>query len=169
MDMTLPDARRRYCDTCQGSGRDHGARRGAGGLVGAAPSPSTVGPSRVDRRGSRPQGQLRRHDEQRRAQQAVPGATSVGVGVAAAFDEVGTGRDATHFDTSAELLDRYANAAADLAEEDVASVPTRSRSEAVRFVVIGALLLEPVLLEPVLLALRRLAQENASRARFTTS
>ncbi|HEY0816077.1 MAG TPA: MerR family transcriptional regulator [Pseudonocardia sp.] len=67
-----------------------------------------------------------------------------------------------HFDTSDRLLDRYADAAAVLAEEDVATVPTTSMTEAVRHVVIGTLLLEPVLL-----ALRRLAHENASMKRFT--
>ena len=66
------------------------------------------------------------------------------------------------FTTSDELLDRYADAAAVLAEEDVATVPTASATEAVRYVVVGTLLLEPVLL-----ALRRLAQEDASRKRFT--
>lgn len=65
------------------------------------------------------------------------------------------------FDTPDALLDRYADAAAELAEEDVASVPTDSAAAAVRFVVIGTLLLEPVLL-----ALRRLAQENASKRRL---
>ena len=68
---------------------------------------------------------------------------------------------AAHFDTPDELLDRYADAAATLAEQDVASVPTGSTAEAVRFVVIGT-----VLLEPVLLALRRLAQENVSARRL---
>lgn len=68
---------------------------------------------------------------------------------------------AARFDTPDELLDRYAAAAAGLAEEDVAGVPTTSTAEAVRFVVIGT-----VLLEPVLLALRRLAQENASARRL---
>lgn len=66
-----------------------------------------------------------------------------------------------HFDTSEALLDRYADAAAVLAKDDVAEVPTRSTTEAVRFVVIGTLLLEPVLL-----ALRRLAQENVSSKRL---
>lgn len=70
--------------------------------------------------------------------------------------------EAAHFDTPDELLDRYASAATTLAEEDVASVPTGSAAEAVRFVVIGT-----VLLEPVLLALRRLAQENVSARRLT--
>lgn len=65
------------------------------------------------------------------------------------------------FDTPDELLDRYAHAAAVLAEEDVASVPTGSAAAAVRHVVIGTLLLEPVLL-----ALRRLAQESASGRRL---
>jgi DNA-binding transcriptional MerR regulator len=67
-----------------------------------------------------------------------------------------------HFATPDDLLDRYASAAVTLAEQDVASVPTDSAAEAVRFVVIGT-----VLLEPVLLALRRLAQENASGRRLT--
>ena len=68
---------------------------------------------------------------------------------------------AARFDTPDELLDRYAHAAATLAEEDVASVPLGSTADAVRFVVIGT-----VLLEPVLLALRRLAQENASTRNY---
>ena len=66
-----------------------------------------------------------------------------------------------HFATPDDLLDRYADAASTLAEQDVASVPTGSTAEAVRFVVIGT-----VLLEPVLLALRRLAQENVSARRL---
>jgi hypothetical protein len=60
-----------------------------------------------------------------------------------------------------ELLDRYAEAAGRIGERDVADVPTGSVAEAVRFVVVNT-----VLLEPVLLALRRLAQEDASRRRF---
>ena len=60
-----------------------------------------------------------------------------------------------------ELLDRYAEAAGRIGEQDVAAVPTGSVAEAVRFVVVNT-----VLLEPVLLALRRLAQEDASRRRF---
>ena len=69
---------------------------------------------------------------------------------------------AAHFDTSDELLDRYATAAAVLAEEDVASVPSTSPAEAVRFVILGTLLMEPVLL-----ALRRLAHENVATRRRT--
>ncbi len=64
-------------------------------------------------------------------------------------------------DASTELLDRYAHAAGALGTQDVAEVPTTSTAGAVRFVVIGTLLLEPVLL-----ALRRLAQEDASQTRF---
>ncbi|RBY74872.1 MerR family transcriptional regulator [Geodermatophilus sp. TF02-6] len=59
------------------------------------------------------------------------------------------------------LLDRYAAAAGRLGEQDVADIPAGSLVEAVRFVVVNT-----VLLEPVLLALRRLAQEDASRRRF---
>jgi len=54
-----------------------------------------------------------------------------------------------------------AHAAGALGTQDVAEVPTTSTAGAVRFVVIGTLLLEPVLL-----ALRRLAQEDASQTRF---
>jgi DNA-binding transcriptional MerR regulator len=60
-----------------------------------------------------------------------------------------------------ELLDRYARAALDIGEQDVADVPPVPLAEAVRFVVINT-----VLLEPVLVALRRLAQEHASGIRF---
>jgi DNA-binding transcriptional MerR regulator len=69
--------------------------------------------------------------------------------------------DTAHFATPDELLDRYADAAEELAEQDVAAVPTGSAADAVRFVVVGT-----VLLEPVLLALRRLAQENISFRRL---
>ena len=69
---------------------------------------------------------------------------------------------AARFATSDELLDRYAVAAAALAEEDVAEVPVATPTEVVRYVVIGTLLLEPVLL-----ALRRLAQENVATKRLT--
>jgi DNA-binding transcriptional MerR regulator len=60
-----------------------------------------------------------------------------------------------------ERLAIYASAAAAVAEEDVASVPTDSAERAVRHVIVGT-----VLYEPVLLALRRLAQEDASARRF---
>lgn len=68
---------------------------------------------------------------------------------------------AAGYPPSDALLDRYADAAGRLARQDVADVPTQSLADAVRFVVINTLLLEPVLL-----ALRRLAQQDASRRRF---
>jgi DNA-binding transcriptional MerR regulator len=60
-----------------------------------------------------------------------------------------------------ERLAVYASAAAAVAEEDVASVPTDSPERAARHVIVGT-----VLYEPILLALRRLAQEDASARRF---
>lgn len=69
---------------------------------------------------------------------------------------------AAGFDTPDRLLDRYARAAHELGEQDVAEVPMDSPNEAVRYVVIGTLLLEPVLL-----ALRRLAQEDVSARRLS--
>lgn len=59
------------------------------------------------------------------------------------------------------MLDRYAEQMFSLAEEEVASVPSTSPAEAVRYVILGT-----VLIEPVLLALRRLAQQEASARRF---
>ncbi len=70
---------------------------------------------------------------------------------------------AAGFATPDQLLDRYARAAHELGEQDVAEVPMDSPAEAVRFAVIGTLLLEPVLL-----ALRRLAQEDVSARRLST-
>jgi DNA-binding transcriptional MerR regulator len=60
------------------------------------------------------------------------------------------------------MLDRYAGGMFALAEEEVASVPSSSAAEAVRYVILGT-----VLIEPVLLALRRLAQQEASARRFS--
>lgn len=68
---------------------------------------------------------------------------------------------AAGFDVTLEMLDRYARAATDIAEGDVAETPTHSPEAAIRYVVIGT-----VLLEPVLLAMRRLAQGAASARRF---
>ncbi len=61
------------------------------------------------------------------------------------------------------MLDRYARAAHELGEQDVAEVPMDSPTEAVRFVVIGT-----PLMEPVLLALRRLAHEDVSGRRLAS-
>lgn len=70
---------------------------------------------------------------------------------------------AAGFVTPDSMLDRYARAAHEIGEKDVAEVPMDSPDEAVRYVVIGTLLLEPVLL-----ALRRLAQEDVSARRLST-
>lgn len=58
-------------------------------------------------------------------------------------------------------LTRYADQMLDLATDEVIAIPWGSIEEAVRFVVLGT-----VLLEPVLLALRRMAQQEASARRF---
>ncbi len=64
----------------------------------------------------------------------------------------------------ADTLAGYAQAAHLVGELDVADVPTTSPQDATRHVVMGTLLYEPVLL-----ALRRLAQVDASAARFATT
>ena len=59
------------------------------------------------------------------------------------------------------LLDRYAEAMLMVAEEEIAGVPTGSAEDAVRYVALGT-----VLVEPLLLAMRRLAEQTASARRF---
>lgn len=68
---------------------------------------------------------------------------------------------AAGFDVTPGMLDRYARAATEVAEGDVAEVPMHSPEAAMRHVVIGT-----VLLEPVLLAMRRLAHGAESARRF---
>lgn len=58
-------------------------------------------------------------------------------------------------------LDTYADAMMQVARAEIDGVPVESPTAAVRYVVLGT-----VLVEPVLLALRRLAQREASAARF---
>jgi DNA-binding transcriptional MerR regulator len=65
---------------------------------------------------------------------------------------------------SADMLDRYFAAMHDLAEAEVASVPSETRDAAVRHAVIGTLLVEPVLT-----SIRRLAHEDVSARRFGPS
>ena len=65
------------------------------------------------------------------------------------------------FDLPAGMLDTYARAMHEVAEAEIAGVPTDSAESAVRYVVLGT-----VLVEPLLLALRRLAQQSASHGRF---
>ncbi len=79
----------------------------------------------------------------------------------AALVEALRGLSAAGFDPTPALLDRYAAAMRDVAETDVESVPTDSAEAAMRYVVLGTLLMEPVLL-----AMRRLAQQSASFQRF---
>jgi DNA-binding transcriptional MerR regulator len=59
-----------------------------------------------------------------------------------------------------DVLD-YARAMQDLAAQEVAGVPAGPRDAAVRYTVLGT-----ILVEPLLLALRRLAQIDASARRF---
>ncbi len=60
---------------------------------------------------------------------------------------------------SDELLNRYADAMRPVAAHEVASVRSPDRETSVEAAVVGTLLQEPILL-----AVRRIAQENASRA-----
>lgn len=80
--------------------------------------------------------------------------------VAALGHALAVARDAG-FEMSPELLDGYADAARSVAERDIAGVPTESPEAAVRYVVLGTLLMEPVLL-----AMRRLAHADAAARRF---
>ncbi|MGC4029404.1 MAG: MerR family transcriptional regulator [Steroidobacteraceae bacterium] len=59
------------------------------------------------------------------------------------------------------MLERYAAGMDQLACAEIAHIPTASAEAAVRYTVLGTLLIEPVLL-----ALRRLAQQDAARRRF---
>jgi hypothetical protein len=77
--------------------------------------------------------------------------------VAEAIDGVRSGG----FDLPDGMLDTYAAAMHTVAAAEIAGVPTESDEAAVRYVVLGT-----VLVEPLLLALRRLAQQSASHERF---
>ena len=59
------------------------------------------------------------------------------------------------------ILDVYAAALDTLAEAEIAGVPTDSAAAALRYVVLGT-----VLMEPVLLSMRRIAQQAAAARRF---
>ncbi|MER7080801.1 MerR HTH family regulatory protein [Saccharopolyspora kobensis] len=73
--------------------------------------------------------------------------------LAAALDAL----EAADFPLSEEAVTTYARAMRELAEGEVSGVPVESREAAVRYLVLGT-----VLVEPLLLALRRLAQADAS-------
>ena len=86
-----------------------------------------------------------------------PGDTRTLTALASALD----GLDAAGFELPDGALDHYVEHMAGIAETEVAGIPTESVDAAVRYVVLGT-----VLVEPLLLALRRLAQQDASARRF---
>lgn len=69
--------------------------------------------------------------------------------------------DRAGFGIPPDLMAAYLDAVRRIAEAEVAGVPTDSPDAAVRYVVLGS-----VLVEPLLLALRRVAQQVASAQRF---
>ena len=85
-------------------------------------------------------------------------------GTHAALEEALLGLDAAGFALPASALEDYRQHMEAIAEREVADVPTESAEAAVRYVVLGT-----VLIEPLLLALRRLAQQEASARRFEPS
>ncbi|MFL5515045.1 MAG: MerR family transcriptional regulator [Gemmatimonadales bacterium] len=70
--------------------------------------------------------------------------------------------DAAGFELPEGALETYARTMYGLAEMELANVPTEPPAAAVRYVVLGT-----VLVEPLLLALRRMAQQEASARRFS--
>ncbi|MDA3648978.1 MerR family transcriptional regulator [Saccharopolyspora indica] len=77
--------------------------------------------------------------------------------LAAALDAL----EAADFPLSEDAVLTYARAMRELAEGEVSGVPVESKETAVRYLVLGT-----VLVEPLLLALRRLAQADASARRY---
>ena len=77
--------------------------------------------------------------------------------VAAALDAIG----AADFALPAGAFERYAEAMLGIARMEIDNIPIESAEAAVRYVVLGT-----VMVEPLLLALRRLAQQEASKRRF---
>jgi DNA-binding transcriptional MerR regulator len=65
------------------------------------------------------------------------------------------------FELASGALPVYLKSMRDVADAEIAGVPTESAEAAVRYVVLGS-----VLVEPLLLALRRVAQQVASAERF---
>lgn len=65
------------------------------------------------------------------------------------------------FDLPEDILQVYARQLDTMADAEIAAVPSHSPGAALRYVVLGT-----VLLEPVLLAMRRLAQHAAAARRF---
>ncbi|GAA3636457.1 MerR family transcriptional regulator [Microlunatus ginsengisoli] len=77
--------------------------------------------------------------------------------VAAAVAAIGV----ADFALPERAFEGYATAMLEVAAMEIAAMPTESAEAAVRYVVLGT-----VLVEPLLLALRRLAQQEASKRRF---
>ena len=71
------------------------------------------------------------------------------------------GLERAGFQVSEDLMLVYLDAVQRIARAEIAGVPTDSREAAVRYVVLGS-----VLVEPLLLALRRVAEQIASAERF---
>jgi DNA-binding transcriptional MerR regulator len=71
--------------------------------------------------------------------------------------------DSAGFELPEAALEDYRAHMEQIAEREVANVPTDSPESAVQYVALGT-----VLIEPVLLALRRMAQQEASSRRFDT-
>lgn len=87
--------------------------------------------------------------------------SSVDRGSQAALANALQGLDAAGFELADGAMDLYARVMHEVAEFELAHVPTESTEAAVRYVVMGT-----VLVEPLLLALRRLAQQDAAARRF---
>ena len=71
------------------------------------------------------------------------------------------GLDRAGFEVPDAVMSAYLDAIGRLARAEIAAVPTESPEAAVRYVVLGS-----VLVEPLLLALRRVAEQIASAERF---
>lgn len=78
-------------------------------------------------------------------------------GVAVALE----GIEQSGFDVPAEVVPVYLDAIRRMADAEIAHVPTDSVEGAVRYVVLGS-----VIVEPLILALRRVAEQVASAERF---
>ncbi len=89
-----------------------------------------------------------------------PGRRGVDEGVAGLAVALAALEDAG-FIVDVDRMDTYADAMMQVARAEIDDLPTDTPGAAVRYVVLGT-----VLVEPVLLALRRLAQREASVARF---
>lgn len=79
----------------------------------------------------------------------------------AALEDALRALDEAGFELPEGALDVYVEHMRQIAEYEIENVPTDSPTAAVRYVVLGT-----VLIEPVILALRRLAQAEASARRF---